>query len=270
MTALLEANYHSHTFRCGHAGGQDEEYAKAAIDAGFKALGFSDHVILPDRSQSGMRGDPALLEGYIASVSALKEKYKSQIEILLAFECEWYGNEYASYYKQLLTKRGFDYLLLGQHCFLLNGRFAYYCNVADDNLGIELYTKDVISAIESGLFAYVAHPDLYMLWHEKWDEVAIKAAWAICRKAKEKNVPLEINMGPSRRGLKTSVYGDSLYCYPYPKFFEIAREVGNEIIIGVDAHSPHDYGISDYRWALDFASKLGLKPLKRLVLPSFK
>ena len=37
-------NYHSHTSRCGHAVGTDEEYVKAAIAAGYQKMGFSDHA----------------------------------------------------------------------------------------------------------------------------------------------------------------------------------------------------------------------------------
>ena len=37
------ANYHTHTKRCNHALGEDREYVEAAIKAGLKVLGFSDH-----------------------------------------------------------------------------------------------------------------------------------------------------------------------------------------------------------------------------------
>ena len=39
----MTANYHTHTIRCNHASGTDREYVEAAIAAGFKTLGFSDH-----------------------------------------------------------------------------------------------------------------------------------------------------------------------------------------------------------------------------------
>ena len=40
-------NYHTHTSRCGHAIGEDEEYVIEAINASYKGIGFSDHVMLP-------------------------------------------------------------------------------------------------------------------------------------------------------------------------------------------------------------------------------
>lgn len=38
-------NYHTHTKRCGHADGDDEQYVRAAMMTGFKELGFSEHKI---------------------------------------------------------------------------------------------------------------------------------------------------------------------------------------------------------------------------------
>lgn len=265
---MIEANYHSHTFRCGHAVGTDEEYVQCAIQAGLKVLGFTDHVILPHHSQPGMRGDFSLLKGYIQSVNDLKKKYAGKIDIYLGFECEWYYGIYEPYYRDLLLNEGFDYLILGQHCCLPDGEnFVFYSHFANRLEGLKAYTKDVLAAMDSGLFAYVAHPDHFMLWYGAWDEEAEKASRLICKKAKEKNIPLEINMGPSRWAKKTSVKDPSILCYPYPKFFEIAKQTGNSVVIGVDAHAPSEYQTSDYAWALNFAEALGFKPLKRVDFP---
>ena len=67
--------YHTHTSRCGHAYGSDEDYVLKAIELGYKELGFSDHIMIPGIAQPGIRGDFSLLEDYIKSVLYLKEKY---------------------------------------------------------------------------------------------------------------------------------------------------------------------------------------------------
>mgnify|MGYP004576416305 CR=1 FL=1 len=48
---MIRNNYHTHTFRCGHAIGNDEEYVLEAIALGLNTLGFSDHVMLPNVKQ---------------------------------------------------------------------------------------------------------------------------------------------------------------------------------------------------------------------------
>ena len=37
-------NYHTHTARCHHAMGTDEDYVQIAIQEGYTTLGFSDHA----------------------------------------------------------------------------------------------------------------------------------------------------------------------------------------------------------------------------------
>ena len=41
---MIKTNWHTHTSRCGHAVGTDEEYVQAAIQGGLTTLGFSDHA----------------------------------------------------------------------------------------------------------------------------------------------------------------------------------------------------------------------------------
>ena len=45
-------NYHTHTARCGHAEGTEEEYILTALRCGFKVLGFSDHTPGPTRRRA--------------------------------------------------------------------------------------------------------------------------------------------------------------------------------------------------------------------------
>ena len=39
----MKTNFHTHTARCGHASGRDEEYVQSAIRGGYQVLGFADH-----------------------------------------------------------------------------------------------------------------------------------------------------------------------------------------------------------------------------------
>ena len=39
-----KTNFHTHTARCLHATGTDEDYVKAALHSGYTLLGFSDHT----------------------------------------------------------------------------------------------------------------------------------------------------------------------------------------------------------------------------------
>ena len=100
----LTYNYHTHTYRCGHAKGKDKDYVDSAIALGIKVLGFSDHVMLKGYKQPGIRGNYSQLSGYVRSINKLKKAYKDQIEIHVGFECE-YIPSMMDYYKKLLKEK---------------------------------------------------------------------------------------------------------------------------------------------------------------------
>ena len=64
---MLTANYHTHTYRCGHAGDYpDEAYVQAAVQAGYKVLGMSDHTPWPfKRPRVGAIGNAHPTRGII-------------------------------------------------------------------------------------------------------------------------------------------------------------------------------------------------------------
>ncbi len=269
----FKVNYHSHTKRCGHAMGEDEEFVLSAIDNGYRIYGFSDHVMLPNRTQQGMRGsyeDDA--KNYFLSIRSLEKKYASKIEIHLAFEAEWYYEEYASYYDGLLKNHILDYMILGQHCYLDHARdkFVFYSEIYDKKEATKRYLADLIAGMKSHNFIYVAHPDLYLNWYKKWDDFAQKVAINIIKAAKEENVILEINMGPSRWGeKKASQYGFEV-AYPNEEFWHLVRRGGVNTIVGVDNHYPRELKDSPYDWVRAFVSRHDLNPLNHLELPFTK
>ena len=107
MEKEIRTNFHTHTFRCGHAVGDIEDYVKEAVLLGFKDLGISDHIFLPDIKHPQMRGDYSLLEEYIDTFLKVKRKYSSLINLYLGFESE-YMSRFESYYQSLFNKYNFD------------------------------------------------------------------------------------------------------------------------------------------------------------------
>ena len=71
-------NYHTHTTRCGHAEGTEEEYILTALRCGFKVLGFSDHTPWAYATSgfvSRIRMLPSQLDDYVLTLRRLREKY---------------------------------------------------------------------------------------------------------------------------------------------------------------------------------------------------
>ena len=119
-------------------------------------------------------------------------------------------------------------MILGQH-FLGNEINEPYCAIkTDDSYILERYVKQTSEAMQTGLFTYFAHPDvIHFTGSEKDYERQMRA---LCEAAKATDTPLEINL----LGMRLGRY------YPDERFWAIAGEVGNTVVLGCDAHKPED------------------------------
>ena len=233
----MRANYHTHTARCRHAEGNDEAYVQAAMEAGFEVLGFSDHAPFPFANgyESRIRMTCAQLPDYTASINALRDRYAGQIKLHLGLECEYFPR-YADHIRRMLDE-DVTYLILGQH-FPDSEEDTSASTVGgktDD--GVLRYAESAANAIRTGLFAYVAHPDLYMKYRtdDQFTPACEQAADMVCQAALEARIPLEFNLLGQLEGVG----------YPSQAFWEYARKWNNPVIFGIDAHDPAHFLAAD-------------------------
>ena len=256
----LVNNYHTHTKRCGHAVGNDEDYVLKAIELGIKELGFSDHIPFPNVIQKGVRMDYEEIDEYIASINALKEKYKDKIKIYVGFEAEYY-HEIKDYYLSLLQR--VDYLICGQHFARLENE-QVYVGFERNNQAMALdYVTRVVEAIESGLFKYIAHPDLIFRSYTIQDEFREKLMRMICEAAERKHIPLEINL----EGMRRKVYMGDPYkenFYPFLSFWKIVSEYDIDVIIGADVHEPSHLDGDYDKYAFEIVKMYNLHLIDKL------
>lgn len=254
---MMTANYHTHTPRCHHAVGDEREYIENAIKAGIKLLGFSDHT--PQLYENGyispIRMTPEEAPGYVDRLRTLADEYRGDIEIHIGFEAEYFPGIFDRL-RGLCRDLGAEYLILGQHCLSDESEGAVWSTSPAGEGELKKYVDVVTEGLSTGCFTYLAHPDVlrYTGGDEKFyhDEMT-----RLCRAAKELSVPLEINM----LGL-----GDHRF-YPSDRFFDIAAEVGNDVIIGCDAHDPAALLDEEtYSRAVGMSKARGLNLLERAEL----
>lgn len=237
-TNLQSFNFHGHTRRCGHAVGEEEAYVQAAIRAGYRKIGFSDHAPYPGQYNEKERMDVTELDDYIAAIRHLQQKYRDQIDIYIGLEIENYQafqSELRAYRKRM------DYCIIGQHSMAVKEGKAigdYY--VENDDGHVLLYAGQIKEALEEGLADIVAHPDLFMFSRGEWNESCDTAARMICDAALAADVPLEVNLGGIKYGMRT-IGRETRLPYPYRRFWEIAAEKGNKAVYGLDVHDPREY-----------------------------
>ena len=112
-----------------------------------------------------------------------------------------------------------------------------------------------MEAIDTGLFTYIAHPDL--LNYTGDPAVYTRHMRTLCRAARDCGVPLELNL----LGVEENRH------YPNRLFWEAAAEEGCPVVLGCDAHRAE--ALLDTRpekRALEMAAQLGLTVLENPVL----
>lgn len=256
----MHCNYHTHTYRCHHAVGEERAYIEAAIRGGITAMGFSDHVPLtfPDGYRSDYRIDAEADEEYMQTLRALREEYRADIRLYIGFEMEYYPRFFNAMLHRV-RELGAEYLLLGQH-FIRNelpphGRYA---GIPDsDPAFLTAYVDEVIEGLQTGVFTYLAHPDLCRFTGDPAHYE--REMRRLCRAAHDADIPLEINL----LGIRDKRW------YPTDRFWRIAGEEGNAVVLGCDAHDPAAaYDAASLPAARRLIAAYGLTEVEpRLIIP---
>lgn len=202
-------NYHTHTARCGHAEGTEEEYILTALRCGYKVLGFSDHTPWAYATPgfvSRIRMLPSQLDDYVLTLRGLREKYADKLHLRIGLEAEYFP-AYLGWLREETERLGIEYLILGCHYDTTDeqdaraSRFGGSTSTAHGRR----YAEQVVEALETGLYRYLAHPDLFLNRVTAFDADAEKACRDICAAAARLDIPPRVQhggtdlAGPSRR-----------------------------------------------------------------------
>ncbi|MDD2970972.1 MAG: histidinol-phosphatase [Lachnospiraceae bacterium] len=229
MSSYRQMNLHSHTFRCGHAEGDTVDYAAEAVKNKMLLLGISDHTPFPEKRDENTRMEPEQMPDYIAGIEKAREKFP-ELQILKGLECD-YTEEYLPFYQSLRNTYSLDYLIGSAHFYYENGERISVFKEPVNHKRMNAYMEQVIGAIDSGMFLFIAHPDLFCLHLERWDDYVESCVREICREAEQKKMPLEINVSGYLKGKDGSA--------PFPKdeFWRIVSDYDIGILINSDAHT---------------------------------
>lgn len=227
----MNYNYHTHTKYCRHGYDEMEDYVKQSIANGIRYMGFSEHnhFIFPDGYESYYRILTECVPEYLAECQRLRELYKDHIDLKIGYEMEYYAPYFPAMLKTVLQS-GAQYLILGQHhirCERPDDTPSLF--VTEDEKDLIDYTNSLIEGIKSGVYSYVAHPDL-INYQGSNEALYVEQMEKLCRTSSEYDIPLEINFG----GMRVNRH------YPGDRFFQIAGRIGCPITMGMDAHSAEE------------------------------
>lgn len=234
----VATNFHTHTFRCKHATGDVIDYAEAAFRQGSRILGISDHAALPDDRWPEARMSFNQLGEYEQAIEDAR-KQMPQMQILKGMECE-YDAVYHAYFKdELLGERKYDYLIGAGHYVPLNGTWINAFESLNTPGALAAYSQYLVKMMETELFAFIAHPDLFGCSNEHWNSDLAACSRDILEAAEATGTPLEINGNGFRKPRMLTSEGERLR-YPWRPFWEMASNYRVQVICNADAHRPQD------------------------------
>jgi histidinol-phosphatase (PHP family) len=238
---MILEDLHVHTKFSKDSKEEPEQYIALAIKRGIKYLGFSDHIDLDptDKDFGYYKYEDAL-----SSYNSLRNKYKSELNLLFATEMTFQNSLEKSIEENLLG-RPYDYVIGSIHRLegiTISGAHGMpFFEGKDENHAYNIYFDELYKMVETNFFQIVGHFDIIKR-HGITKFGAFKAYTykekieKILEKVVKKEMVIEINSSAFRYGL-----GEQ---YPSNDIIKMYNEVGGtEITIGSDAHNISNFGV---------------------------
>ncbi len=111
----MYCDYHTHTPLCLHASGTPQEYVQAAVRAGLREYGISDHAPMPGEPFDDWRMKQADMPAYLDWLTEARECAALHgLTVRSALECDWFpGIE--PWIEHLQGLHAWDYLIGSVH-----------------------------------------------------------------------------------------------------------------------------------------------------------
>jgi histidinol-phosphatase (PHP family) len=224
------ADYHVHTPLCKHATGWPVEFAQRAVELGLGELGFSDHNPMPEYFDDWrmLRED---LPRYLEEVEKARAAFP-QLTIRIGLECDFLAGR-ERWIEELAQMADWDFFIGSVHYLPEGWEVDHPKFISRHECDAEAlwasYWRTYEQCIRSGLFDFVAHPDLPKKFGfrptgdlRRFYEPAIAAL-------AETRTPFEINTAGWRKDCREQ--------YPAKEFLELAAQARVPLLINSDSHA---------------------------------
>lgn len=248
------ADYHTHTPLCHHAEGEPESFVDAALAAGLREYGISDHAPHIPEPFDDWRMLESELPAYYQFITRAKNHAEGRLPIRAGLECDWLpGCE--SWIESLAARYPWDYLIgsvhyLGKNFDFDNPKWLGRWSELDVEETWSAYWKEYENLARSGLFDILAHPDLIK-----------KFSYAPAGDLRPYYEPVIRAIADCGSAIELNTAGWHKPCaeqYPARPFLEMAAEANIPIVISSDAHRPEEVA-RDFPKAITLLKECGFK-----------
>jgi histidinol-phosphatase (PHP family) len=231
-------DYHTHSERCGHAGGTPADYVEVALAKGIPCVGLSDHLPQIFDNDPELSMAPEELAGYVEEVQELKRQHPGRV--LLGIEAD-YRPDTIEAVRALVLRFPFDYVIGSVHHIdgwgFDDARYLAEWDRWNIDDVYRRYFRLVGESAECGVFTTLGHIDLVKKFghrpHGSMEDAVEEMAARIARAG----VLVEVNTAGLRRPAREM--------YPQLGILRSLHEHGVRITFGSDAHKPAEVG-SDF------------------------
>lgn len=249
----LISDYHMHTPLCGHASGEPVEYAKQALKAGLKEIGFSDHAPLLSHKDPGITMDYAELPTYHHMIETVRNQFADQLTIRVGIEADYLPG-FEDLTRAMLAAYPYDYVIGSVH-FIKKWGF-------DDPIQLKEWDKKDVNDVYrehfklirqsalSGLFDILGHIDLVKKFDFHPAEPMLDEIEENARAFKKSGVVIELN--------SSGLHKPAAEIYPSQEHLQAYCRYGVPVTFGSDAHKPEQVA-RDFSKARDWALAAGYK-----------
>jgi len=237
---------HNHTTRCNHAEGTVDEYIQRAIELGIDIYGFSEHA--PMDFDEKYRLPFCDMDAYVNDVLKAKEKYKSEIEILLGYEVDYLPG----HMDDRVFNAKVDYLIGSVHFIdkwsFDNPEFIGGWKTKDIDEIWKAYFEATEAMVKMGKFDIVGHLDLIKVFKYMPKTDVRLLAKNVLKAIKASGMVMELNAAGLRKPVKE--------IYPSQALLEEAYALNIPITFSSDAHAVDQVGFG-YEKTIQLAKEIG-------------
>lgn len=225
---VVKSNFHTHNYLCGHAYGAVSDYVKQAVEHGYHTIGISDHFSSHNDREPIYVDFDSLDTEYLPQFAEAEILYGDKIRIMRGAEVAYYEGA-DDYYRKLHDS--LDYLVMGQHGYMLNGERQNSFFDGLDEKNVVAYCNHCIKGLKTGLFAIFAHPDVIFYCNPNVTQAMRAAFDKMIKTAVDNGVIVELNANGIR---------NARFSYPTNLLVDLCEKYNAKVIVSSDCHMPRE------------------------------
>lgn len=248
-------DYHTHSWRCGHAVGEMREYVEAALERGVGEIGLTDHLWLywlPEESRSREWAIPEpMYDEHYQEMLRVRDEYSGRLNVRVAVEAD-YVEGHEDRLLSILNSYEYDFVLGSVH--FMDGWMIdapEYQHLYREKRVAEIYRRyfeNIRRAVKLGVFDVLAHLDLPKKFGFLPEEDLTDITDTVLDDIADAGVVVEV----STAGLRKPV-GE---IYPSEALLRGMAQRQIPIVLSSDAHAPNEIG-RDYDRSTALVRDLG-------------